>query len=164
MSCSGRPLIVGSETPERPFPLFVQGTVVKGFGRGSKQLGIPTANLPSDIVEHALNDIHIGVYYGWAQVDDGEVLPMVMSLGWNPFFKNEKRSGEVHIIHKFGEDFYGQNLRIAILAYVRAEKDYESLEALVDDINMDISVAVESLKREAYVRVKDAPFFVTKAK
>ncbi|KAJ2031064.1 hypothetical protein IWW57_000883 [Coemansia sp. S610] len=32
------------------------------------------------------------------------------------------------------------------------------------NINMDISVAVESLEREAYVRVKDSPFLVTKAK
>jgi riboflavin kinase len=41
-----------------------------------------------------------GVYYGYAQVvtpategfkpEDVEVLPMVMSLGWNPFYKNEK--------------------------------------------------------------------------
>ena len=27
------------------FPFFVQGKVVKGFGRGSKQLGIPTGSL-----------------------------------------------------------------------------------------------------------------------
>ena len=43
-----------------------------------------------------------GVYYGYAQVycpeyektplreEDGKVLPMVMSLGWNPFYKNER--------------------------------------------------------------------------
>ena len=33
-----------------------------------------------------------GVYYGWASVDCGPVHKMVMSLGWNPHFKNEKRS------------------------------------------------------------------------
>jgi riboflavin kinase len=43
-----------------------------------------------------------GVYYGYAQIycpadektplheEDGKVLPMVMSLGWNPFYKNER--------------------------------------------------------------------------
>jgi riboflavin kinase len=43
-----------------------------------------------------------GVYYGYAQVvppeehrtdfrsEDVKVLPMVMSLGWNPFYKNER--------------------------------------------------------------------------
>jgi hypothetical protein len=45
-----------------------------------------------------------GVYYGYAQVlplEDGEptlsgadilVQPMVMSLGWNPFYKNQRLS------------------------------------------------------------------------
>lgn len=37
-----RPLLVGPETPTSPFPFALQGTVVKGYGRGSKQLGIPT--------------------------------------------------------------------------------------------------------------------------
>ncbi|KAJ2818397.1 riboflavin kinase, partial [Coemansia furcata] len=129
-ACTGRPLIVGPHEFKEPYPKLVEGVVVKGFGRGSKELGIPTANLPSEVVDRALTDIKIGVYYGWAQVCGGEVYPMVMSLGWNPFYKNEKRSGEVHIINKFKDDFYGQNMKIAILGYIRPERDYDSLEAL----------------------------------
>lgn len=37
-----RPLILGPEIPESPYPYPLEGTVVKGFGRGSKELGIPT--------------------------------------------------------------------------------------------------------------------------
>ena len=37
-----RPLIVGPEALQSPYPISVSGTVVKGFGRGSKELGIPT--------------------------------------------------------------------------------------------------------------------------
>lgn len=37
-----------------------------------------------------------GVYLGWAQVRNGDaaaqVLPMAMSVGWNQFFKNEKKT------------------------------------------------------------------------
>ncbi len=33
-----------------------------------------------------------GVYYGWASVNCGEVHQMVLSIGWNPHFENEKRS------------------------------------------------------------------------
>lgn len=45
-----------------------------------------------------------GVYYGYAQIsrekdgegalseEDAKVLPMVMSLGWNPFYKNKQMS------------------------------------------------------------------------
>jgi riboflavin kinase len=39
-----RELVVGPETPQEPYPLKLTGTVVKGFGRGSKELGIPTGN------------------------------------------------------------------------------------------------------------------------
>ena len=32
-----------------------------------------------------------GVYYGWAALK-GQIYKMVMSIGWNPFYKNDKRS------------------------------------------------------------------------
>lgn len=43
-----------------------------------------------------------GVYYGWTQIGQvgSTVYPMVMSLGWNPYFKNEKRSAVSLLIHK----------------------------------------------------------------
>jgi riboflavin kinase len=37
-----RPTIVGEDTPTKPYPIFISTTVVAGFGRGSKELGIPT--------------------------------------------------------------------------------------------------------------------------
>ncbi|KAJ1814378.1 riboflavin kinase [Coemansia sp. RSA 2598] len=161
---SGRPLVVGPSKPEPPYPIFVSGDVVKGFGRGGKQLGIPTANLPESAVDAALQNIPIGVYYGWAQVSGDAVRPMVMSLGWNPYFKNQKRSGEVHIIHGFDEDFYGREMRVAILAFVREEKDYACLDDLVRDIHFDIRVALASLQREEYCRIKDDGFFKVEGK
>ncbi|KAJ1730407.1 riboflavin kinase [Coemansia biformis] len=148
-----------AETVAAPYPVLVEGEVVAGFGRGGKQLGIPTANLATAAVEKALEDMDIGVYLGWAQVEGGDVMPMVMSLGWNPYFKNEKRSGEVHIMHTFDDDFYGKTLRVAVLAYVRPERDYTSLDALVTDIKEDIRIAHEALARPAYAQIKDEPFF-----
>jgi len=35
------------------------------------------------------------VYYGWAGLDftgEEKIYPMVMSIGWNPFYKNTVRS------------------------------------------------------------------------
>ncbi|KAJ2080093.1 riboflavin kinase [Coemansia sp. RSA 988] len=151
--------IAGPEAVTPPYPIFIEGAVVKGFGRGGKQLGIPTANLPAPAVEQALSDIPIGVYYGWAQVENDEVRPMVMSLGWNPYFKNEKRSGEVHIIHNYNDDFYGKHLKVAILAYIRPEKDYDSLELLIEDIKADIKAAQNSLLRPSYAEFKSDSFF-----
>jgi len=75
---------------------------------------------------------------------------MVMSIGYNPFYKNTVRSAEVHILHKFTADFYDRPMRLLILGFVRPELDYKSLEALVEDINFDCEVARKSLKRQAW--------------
>lgn len=97
-------------------PLFLEGKVCKGFGRGSKELGCPTgtcvnfndecpltynfestsltflANFDENVEKLLPAEVLSGVYFGWAQVENGPVYKMVMSIGWNPFFKNEKRS------------------------------------------------------------------------
>jgi len=75
---------------------------------------------------------------------------MVMSIGYNPFYKNTVRSAEVHVLHKFGKDFYGCEMRVSILGYIRPEYDYVSVEALVGDIGLDCEVANRSLGREKW--------------
>ena len=98
-----RPAIVGPSVPQPPFPIRLSGPIVKGFGRGSAELGIPTANIPlAGLSVGGNEDLESGVYYGWAGVnvdnagngDDGAcgVWGMVMSIGWNPFYKNSVRS------------------------------------------------------------------------
>lgn len=55
---------------------------------------LDVANMNEEALEKMFNDFTTGVYYGWAQVGekDTTVYPMVMSLGWNPYYNNEKRS------------------------------------------------------------------------
>lgn len=65
---ASRPMIVGPAAPEPPYPLKMVGRVTKGFGRGSKELGIPTANLPDDAIGGLVNLGWTGVYYGFARV------------------------------------------------------------------------------------------------
>lgn len=157
----GRPSIVGPDTgPESPFPYRMEGKVISGFGRGSKELGIPTANLPVDDSSSSwISDIPSGVYFGWASLalpadhpdfsptppSNHQLFPMVMSIGYNPFYKNTVRSAEVHILHRFQADFYGSEMRLLIMGFIRQEKDYEGLEALVADIKFDCEVAKNSL-------------------
>lgn len=46
---TARPFIIGPSTElEAPYPLQLEGKVIHGFGHGSKELSIPTANLPVD--------------------------------------------------------------------------------------------------------------------
>jgi riboflavin kinase len=75
---------------------------------------------------------------------------MVMSIGYNPFYKNTVRSAEVHVLHRFARDFYGCEMRVSILGFIRKELDYVSLEALVKDIEMDCRVAGQSLDRSGW--------------
>ena len=43
---------------------------------------------------------------------------MVMSIGYNPFYKNTVRSAEVHVLHPFKEDFYGSEMALSILGFI----------------------------------------------
>ncbi|KAI9428683.1 riboflavin kinase [Lactarius indigo] len=126
-----RPSTVGPDTVEPPFPIFLSGAVQKGFGRGGKDLGCPTANLPDESITPMTSVCKPGVYFGYAQVyglseQEGKVHPMVMSLGWNPFYKNERLTAEIHIMYEFKSDFYGHDMQAVVLGYIRPELDYTS--------------------------------------
>ncbi|KAI9858715.1 MAG: riboflavin kinase [Trichoglossum hirsutum] len=189
--------------PEPPFPLRLTGPVIAGFGRGSKELGIPTANIPvSGLSVGGCEDVESGVYYGWAGLGrtppppppppeerEGEipppaepdkpaaaaaapeeeeedsdprpaVYPMVMSIGWNPYYKNSVRSIEVHLLHSFPATFYGATLRLTILGFIRPEYDYVSKDSLIEDIRTDIDVARRCLEREPYGVFGKEPWLV----
>ena len=126
-------------------PYVASGEVIKGFGRGSKELGIPTANFPETVVDNLPDFITTGIYYGWANIDNGQAYKMVVSIGWNPYYKNEKKSIETHIIHKFDADFYGSNLKIVIVGFIRPEKNFDSLKSLIEAIESDIAHANSKL-------------------
>ncbi|KAL9086845.1 MAG: hypothetical protein Q9159_003933 [Coniocarpon cinnabarinum] len=178
--------------PTTPFPIKVRGKVIEGFGRGSKELGIPTANIPVeglDVGGHT--DLESGVYFGWAGLDlatatsrslklidtpqnpaenalklsagphTTAVYPAVLSIGFNPFYKNQKRSVEVHVIHDFQADFYNASMNLSILGFIRAEQDYQDLDALIADIKVDIEVSQMSLNRPNYEASKHDSFLTT---
>lgn len=140
-------------------PHFATGEVVKGFGRGSKQLGIPTANFSNDVVQSLPSAVGTGTYFGFAAVENGPIYKMVMSIGWNPYFNNTHKSMETHIMHKFEEDFYGKTLRVAILGYLRPEMNFDSLDGLITQIHDDIKQADELLDQPAYQEFRKHQFF-----
>lgn len=41
-------------------------------------------------------------------------------------------------MHKFDDDFYGKEIRVIVLGRLRGEKDFDSLDALIEAINTDI--------------------------
>jgi len=141
------------------FPYFAQGKVVKGFGRGSKELGIPTANFPDGVVESLPKEFGTGIYYGWATVDNGPVYKMVMSIGWNPYYNNTKKTMETHVIHTFKDDFYDADMKVCISGYIRPEAKPDSLDELIAWIHNDIKIAKEKLELEEHAILKEDNFF-----
>jgi riboflavin kinase len=126
------------------------------------QLGIPTANIPlTGLTVGGHDEIESGVYYGYCSLSStSKVYPQVMSIGWNPFYKNTVRSVEVHVLEKFDKDFYGAHMNLVILGFIRPEYDYVSKESLIEDIEFDVEVARKSLEREGYEKFKADPYLM----
>ncbi|GFG31173.1 hypothetical protein Cfor_00577 [Coptotermes formosanus] len=124
----------------------------------------PTANFPDEVVNDLPEEINTGVYYGWAKLDNGPVHKMVMSIGWNPYFRNVKKSMETHILNEFGTDFYGSELRICITGYIRPEMDFRTLDDLISTIKIDIATANAQLEKAEMKKFKDHSFFQSESK
>lgn len=118
-----------------------------------------SANFPLNVVQSLPKDLEPGVYYGWAQIDNSPIYKMVVNIGWCPFYQNKEKSVETHVMHKFEKDFYGSNLRIAILGYLRGEMNFSSLDGLITQIKTDISNAEKLLEKDEYQTFKNESIF-----
>lgn len=66
---------------------------------------------------------------------------------------------ETHVIHKFDADFYGSNLKIAIVGYLRGEKNFETLEELINAIKKDIADGERKLEEPDTKEIRSNSFF-----
>jgi len=129
-------------------PYQVGGEVVLGDRRG-KLLGIPTANL-SIWAERTLPKA--GVYVCQARVNN-RIWGAVTNVGVRPTFENQpvQPRVEAHILD-FGDEIYGQELSLDFLVHLRDEVRFPNVQALVEQINKDISrariILDSSLKRQ----------------
>lgn len=67
---------------------------------------------------------------------------------------------ETHILHKFDKDFYGSQLKIGLVGYLRGEKNFNSLEELINEIKQDISNAEKLLEQPDAQNIKNDKYFV----
>ena len=125
--------------------LLLQGRVTTGYGRGSKKLGVPTANLPHfhDLLNS--NNYQRGVYFGWGTIDnDNNIYGCVANIGISPTFvgnENAINIVEAHLLDRNSNDFYGNNLRLALVSFLRPEQKFQSFDALINQINNDVNMA-----------------------
>jgi len=109
----------------------LHGEVVKGFERGRK-IGVPTANLKVDEQMVPLD----GVYAGRCEVN-GMTYTAAISIGTMPTFKENVRQVEAHLLD-FEGDLYGQMLRVEVTDWIREQRKYASVDALVVQMKRDL--------------------------
>ncbi len=114
----------------------VCGHVVHGEGLG-RQIGIPTANITADSPEKILPGQ--GVYAGWGEAGNIRT-PGVISIGPRPTFDITEETIEIHLPGYSG-DLYGARMCIGFTARLRDIERFESREALVKRIQLDIAEA-----------------------
>ncbi|TCO74869.1 bifunctional riboflavin kinase/FAD synthetase [Chromatocurvus halotolerans] len=114
----------------------ISGRVVRGHQLG-RQLGAPTANVELRRLRSPL----AGVFA--VRVDGGALAadPGVANVGTRPTVSSGTRANlEVHLLEG-SPDLYGRRIDVHFVHRLRAEKKYDSLEALRDAIQTDIDTA-----------------------
>src|SRR2546427_2048534 len=116
----------------------ILGTVKAGDKLG-KKLGFPTANLSAHNEQFPPN----GVYLADAWIH-GVLYHGVVNLGYRPTVSSGKseRVLEIHLLD-FDRDIYGENVEVRFVRYLRPERKFDSLEALVGQIELDVRQARE---------------------
>jgi len=114
----------------------ILGTVTRGDNLG-KKIGFPTANLSAHSEQFPPN----GVYAAEARID-GELYRGAINLGIRPTVSSGKseRVLEIHLFD-FNRDIYGRDVEVRFLKFLRPEKKFENLDALVHQIRQDVEQA-----------------------
>jgi riboflavin kinase/FMN adenylyltransferase len=117
-------------------PYSIVGIVTSGDKLG-KKLGFPTANLSA----HSEQFPPDGVYFAEAWLD-GVLNHGVVNLGIRPTVaKGEpQRTLEIHLLD-FHQDIYGEEIEVRFLQYLRPEKKFANVDALVRQIETDVQQA-----------------------
>ena len=116
----------------------IDGYVDHGEKRG-RELGFPTANI-------AMPDLHppkFGIYAVQFEIFDGPHTGSYLgaaSVGVRPTFDGDVPNIETYIFD-FAGDIYGAEVSVALVAYLRAEKKFDDLDALVAQMNRDCDQA-----------------------
>src|SRR6202044_4037646 len=122
------------------FPWFVSGKVIHGDKRG-RELGFPPANLELDAscgLRHGVYAVRVGV--GGRRYDG------VANFGRRPMFDSGAVLLEVFLFD-FAGDFYGQNIDVAFIDWIREERMFDSAGALIAQMQDDSRIVREALAR-----------------
>lgn len=116
-------------------PYHISGRVVHGEKRG-RQLGFPTANILLKRRRPPLTGIFAVEVAGLREAP----LPAVASIGYRPTFGGGDCLLEVYIFD-FDRDIYRQHLQIRFLHKLRDERRFETVPALIEQMQRDAQQA-----------------------
>lgn len=122
----------------------VRGPVVMGDQRG-RTIGFPTANVA---VARQMAIPADGVYAGWYIRPDGTRWPTAINVGKRPTFYQDAEHSllEAHLIG-FEGDLYDEPGRVQFVELLRSERRFDGIDALVAQLQQDVSQAQELLDR-----------------
>ena len=116
-------------------PFAVAGVVQHGDKVG-RTIGYPTANLDMGTYLRPA----YGIYAVRGRLPDGRMLDGAANLGIRPTFDPPKELLEPYFFD-FNEDLYGQTIEVELIDYLRPEAKFESLEALMAQMEADCARA-----------------------
>lgn len=128
------------------YNFMLSGKVVKGKELG-RQINFPTANI--QIEEDYKLIPKQGSYVVYSEIEDVFVYGM-MNIGFNPTVNGKNETIEVHFFD-FDENLYGKSIQVNLLARIRDEQKFESVEALKSQLNKDKNTALEFLTLNNHV-------------
>ncbi len=116
-------------------PFAIEGVVQHGDKNG-RLLGYPTANI--DMGSYLRP--RYGIYAVRGRLRDGRVLDGAANLGVRPQFDPPKELLEPFFFD-FSEDLYGQTIEVELHAFIRPEAKFDSLDALIAQMDRDCAEA-----------------------
>lgn len=119
-------------------PFTVTGEVAHGDKRG-RTLGFPTANL---VPRQGYVVPGHGVYACRVTTADGAVHVAATNVGVRPMFLTGRGELIEAFLVDYEGDLYGTQLRIEFLKRLRGEKRFDSVDALIDQMRLDVQDAV----------------------
>ena len=114
-------------------PFQISGVVVSGQKLG-RTLGYPTANLARSFDQILPAD---GIYAAYAESAFGWHRAAV-SIGMRPAVQGQNRTIEAYLLDYPGDSLYGRTLRLAFHKRLREERNFPDLEALKEQIKLDV--------------------------
>lgn len=119
----------------------IRGVVATGRNRGGRLLGFPTANINlQDELCPKMGIYAVTVEFGQSTYRG------VANIGYSPTFDDHVFTVEVHILD-FNQNIYGKPIRVNFIRRLRDEIKFDGIDALADQIRLDIQKARQILNQ-----------------